>query len=621
VLHARLRLSSLWVSQTTRVLADWCLGMAAFAGLLSAGAEYGWLLTTAVFITPFIILAPLSGILTNCLPRQRVLVGSAAFTLVVVMLFAALHMPWHVCLAVVALGSAVYSAAQNAVLPGAAIDARLPLPRVNPWIEMGGAAAIGLGALLGVATPSADPAVVLLGLNALCLVTSLPAAFVSDVIRPEPPLPAIVDFFRDCRRILRATESRSSLIGLAAFQALATAGAGVMLALALGSEGSEARDLLTPMLSIAGGAALGCSAAALHGHPRRCLGLVPIGATGLLLTLTWASILGGGPWLLSLLLGFMGALVIVPLRSRYLAELPADARGNGTAFMNTAVYAATTGLALTLVGLVAAGPLASPATQFATLSVLCGAATVVAWYALYGLAMEVVVEIGLLPFYRVRAHGPGAGRLPARGPLLIVSNHSAYLDPFWISKVAPRQVRPMMTSAFYDLPGIRWLSFHVARAIRVPTGTFRREAPELQEAIAALRAGECVVIFPEGMLRRSEDVLLRPFGRGVWHILQSLPDTPVSLCWIEGSWGSYFSYKGGPPGKNKQRDRGRPIDVAFSEPRPLDPSILANQQATRTWLRRAVLESRGHLGLPVGEPDQLPTKAPEQSATESQTGG
>jgi 1-acyl-sn-glycerol-3-phosphate acyltransferase len=165
------------------------------------------------------------------------------------------------------------------------------------------------------------------------------------------------------------------------------------------------------------------------------------------------------------------------------------------------------------------------------------------------------------------------------------------------------------------------LSYHVARAIRVPYGSFRREAPELQEAIAALRAGECVVIFPEAMLRRTEDVLLRPFGRGVWNILHELPETPVCLCWIEGGWGSYFSYKDGEPGKNKRPDRGRPIDIAFNEPHPLDPAVLANHRATRKWLRKEVLQCRAYLGLPVPPLDDGPTGDADEPAAGVQPGG
>jgi 1-acyl-sn-glycerol-3-phosphate acyltransferase len=352
------------------------------------------------------------------------------------------------------------------------------------------------------------------------------------------------------------------------------------------------------------GAVFGCAAAAVQRHPRRCLGLVPVGATGMLLAIVWGRLAGDTAQVPCFLLGFMGGLVAVPLRATYLAVVPADCRGNAAAVMNATVAVAA---AVPFVTLWLAQTPILPSAQLVALANLTAAGTILAWIVLYPQAMETAVEILLLPTYRIRVHGPGADRLPGRGPLLIVSNHSAYLDPFWIAKVVPRQIRPMMTSAFYDLPVVSWLSRHVARAIRVPTGVFRREAPELQEAIAALRAGECVAIFPEGMLRRSEEELARPFGRGVWHVLHELPDTPVCVCWVEGSWGSYFSYKDGPPGKNKRRDRGRPIDIAFGEPRPVSPDVLASHHATRAWLRRAVLECRGHLGLAVPAPDAADT--------------
>src|SRR5207244_9486788 len=110
-----------------------------------------------------------------------------------------------------------------------------------------------------------------------------------------------------------------------------------------------------------------------------------------------------------------------------------------------------------------------------------------------------------------------------------------------------------------DLPGVRWLMEKVVRAIRVPQERFRREAPELQEAIAELKRGGCVLIFPEGFLRRKEEKLLKLFGQGVWRILKEVPNTPVVVFWIEGGWGSYTSYKDGPPMKNKKMDFHRRI--------------------------------------------------------------
>jgi 1-acyl-sn-glycerol-3-phosphate acyltransferase len=606
VLGARIRLASLWVSQVARVLADWCLRVTALLAASQGGTGHdAWHVATAVFIAPFILLAPLNGCINNGLPRRWVLAGSATFTLLILALFAAVGWPWMICLGVVAVGSAIYSPARYAMLPAVAVDARIPLPRVNGWIEMGGSSAIVGGVALGWSVtegPLAGHAVaVLLGLNLLSVLTALPVWFPSDVLRPEAPARAIAGFFHDGLRIGREPAAVGSLLGLACFQALVTAGSGALVEQTLSRELHEGflQALAMSML----GAGLGCLTASWQGHPLRCLGLVPLGATGLLLALGWATLAidpeAALPLAPCFVLGFMGGLVNVPLRAAYQAAVPADARGNGMAIMNTVIYVLTTALALLMVGLVRAQVLRTPVAQLAYLAMLSGAGAAVAWWYLMPPAVEHLVEVLLTPMYRVRAHGPGLDLIPRRGPLLIVANHAAYLDPFWLCKIVPRKVTPMMTSAFYDLPFIRWSMVHIVGAIRVPVVGFRREAPELNDAVKVLQKGGCVLIFPEAQLRRREDQLLRLFGQGVWRILREVPDTPVLVCWIEGGWRSFTSYWKGTPLRGKGLDWARRIDIAFAKSQTIDPHILADQHATRQYLMRFCLECRGYLGLPV----------------------
>ncbi len=602
---ARIRLTSLWLSQVARVLADWCLRVTAFLAWLQAAGTNGdaWHVATAVFIAPFVLLAPLNGCINNSLPRRWVLVGSAAFTLLVVSVFAAGHGSWMICLGVTALGSALYSPARYAMLPAVAEDAHLPLPRVNGWIEMGGATAIVGGVALGWAvdadsgTPLAGYVIaVLLGLNVLSLAAAFPAAFPSDVRRPEPPGQAIVGFFRDSMRIGRDQAALASLLGLACFQAIVTAGAGALVQHTL--DRGLSQGLLQVMLLMGAGAGLGCLTAAWQGHPRRSLGLVPLGATGLLLALAFHSFAetadGTG-----FVLGFMGGLINVPLRAAYQAAVPIDARGNGMAVMNTAIYVLTTALSLLLAALIRGGMLPTPTAQLGLLTVLAAIGAIVAWRHLFPQTVEQILEVLLTPMYRVRTHGPGRDLIPRHGPLLIIANHTAYLDPFWLCKIVPRKVTPMMTSVFYDRPLIRWAMVHIVGAIRVAESRFRREAPELRDAVTVLRQGGCVLLFPEGQLRRREDQLLRMFGQGVWRILQEAPQTPVLACWIEGGWGSFTSYCNGPPLRGKRLDWRRRIDIALETPRILDAVILADQHATRHYLMRTCLECRRYLGLPV----------------------
>jgi 1-acyl-sn-glycerol-3-phosphate acyltransferase len=357
--------------------------------------------------------------------------------------------------------------------------------------------------------------------------------------------------------------------------------------LALGSVGRTLTVVNIGLLTL-GGTAIGTFIAATQGHPRRGLGLIPLAMTGLCISMAVSIWLP----LACLAVGIMAGVLHVTLVSAYQSALPEKSEGTATAILQ-ALGAITVG-AVALTAMLGRREFLSGATPLWSIAVLTGLVAVIAWRFLLREVIEQVTELVLWPIYRIRAVGPGVHSCPSHGPALIVANHSAYLDPLWLGKVVPRRLVPMMTSAFYDLPLMRWLMNRVVRAVRVPTASFRREAPELEEAVATLDRGDCLVIFPEAMLRRREDQPLRPFGQGVWHILRERPATPVIPCWIEGGWGSYFSYQNGPPTKNKRWDWWRPIVVGMSEPAIMSAELLADQRATRRHLQEAVLHARSY---------------------------
>jgi 1-acyl-sn-glycerol-3-phosphate acyltransferase len=259
----------------------------------------------------------------------------------------------------------------------------------------------------------------------------------------------------------------------------------------------------------------------------------------------------------------------------------------------------------------------SPAGQLGVLAALAALGAVIAWRVHFRDSFELLLELLMVPMYRIRTQGPGLSQVPPRGPLLVIANHAAWLDPMWLAKVLPRRLFPMMTSDFYDLPVIRFLMRRVFEAIRVQASGFRREAPELGKAISRLDKGGCVAIFPEGRMRRAPEMWLRMFGRGVWHILKERPETPVIVCWIEGNWGCYFSYFNGKPTVNKRLDRRRPIDVAVGPPQQVPAEVLADPRATRLYLMRECLQARGYLGLEV---PPLPEMAEEEPLEKAEMG-
>ncbi len=623
MLSARLRFAALWLSQACRTAADWTIRLFAILVLVKHDPDalaFAWHLLTAIFIAPFLILSPVNGAISNGLPKRWVLVAAAAWCLAVLGLFTWLDGPWPAAAGLLAIGTAVYSPARYALLPAAAQDSHLPLTRVNGLIEMGGATAIVLGVLVAQLPGALGIA---LACSACCLVAALPAVFRSDVCRPEPIGRSLADFFRDGRRILGNRLARGTMLGLACFLAMVTAGSGVLVSEAIGQrlEGLEAQTtlrllvvsvpvpaLVMELLLVMLGVACGSLTAGIQGNVRRGLGLVPLGTLGMLAALAWAALAADKTWP-CFFLGFASGLVTVPLRAVYQDAVPADARGNAMAVQYVANYVITAALALLLVG-----ARLSLAAQLWVLAALAGIAVVVAARVLLRELVEQVLEIILWPVYRVSATGPGLEQFPREGPVIVLANHASYCDPLWVGKVMPRRLHPMMTSVFFDKPVLYWLMTRVAQAIRVPTGKFRREAPELREAVALLNGGDCLLIFPEGMLRRKDEQLVRQFGQGIWRILQDRPETPVVVCWIEGGWGSMTSYRNGLPFQNKRPDWWRHIRIGVDAPRVIDRALLADGLATRAHLMRACLEARRHLGLEVPSGTEAEPEMSEETA-------
>ena len=137
------------------------------------------------------------------MPKRWVLTGAAAYCCCIVAIFGLLDGPWIAGWALLAMGAAVYGPTRYAILPAASHDSRVPLTRVNGWIEMGSVTAIIAGLALGVHLEDTDwlnlPGAVTaaIGLNLLAIVTALPTHFPSDIRRPDQAGEAIAGFFRD----------------------------------------------------------------------------------------------------------------------------------------------------------------------------------------------------------------------------------------------------------------------------------------------------------------------------------------------------------------------------------------------------------------------------------------
>jgi len=135
----------------------------------------------------------------------------------------------------------------------------------------------------------------------------------------------------------------------------------------------------------------------------------------------------------------------------------------------------------------------------------------------------------------------GLEKIPAEGPVILVSNHVSYMDGPIINAGIDRLVHYVIDEDIYNVPGVHFI---MSRAQAIPIAPNRKSVEHAFDLISeALRRGEAVCIFPEGFLTFTGS--LGRFRPGIeWMIKRDpVPIIPIALS---GLWGSVFSrqYRG-----------------------------------------------------------------------------
>src|SRR5262249_13389277 len=149
--------------------------------------------------------------------------------------------------------------------------------------------------------------------------------------------------------------------------------------------------------------------------------------------------------------------------------------------------------------------------------------------------------------YRVRLHG--AEKIEGlKGPVLILPNHPAYMDPpnvlmAMYGYLAPR---PLMFEGNFNNPFL-YPIMALMNGIRVPdltqTSAEARERTNaaIEEVKAALLRGDNVIMWPAGKLERAGVEKLGA-ARTLSDVLKAVPNVKLVLIRTRGLWGSSFSY-------------------------------------------------------------------------------
>lgn len=150
-------------------------------------------------------------------------------------------------------------------------------------------------------------------------------------------------------------------------------------------------------------------------------------------------------------------------------------------------------------------------------------------------------------------------KLPRTGPVLLACNHASYLDPIangYAVLKAGRNPRFLAKQELFSVPVVG----AAARGTKqIPVRRGSKEREPLDRAEAALRAGEVVVVYPEGTVTKRPDGLPMEGRTGVIRLALAtgVPVTPMA------SWGSAPVWQKSGRGSLKPR---RPVWVKVGDP-------------------------------------------------------
>ena len=356
---------------------------------------------------------------------------------------------------------------------------------------------------------------------------------------------------------------RLSAIGLSVFWAVGQVLLATFPAFAKDAAGIDNPLVLQGVLACTGiGIGFGSVYAGRYSRHYIETGLLPFAALGIAIGLlvlpTLTSTFWMGIWML--LTGFAGGVFTVPLNAliQYHAK-PAEL-GRVLAASNWLQNIAMLLLLLLTMLFALLG------WRSSTLLTLTGViACIGAAYTLYQLPQSftrVILTRVVSTSYRIKVQG--MRHIPNQGGVLLLGNHVSWIDWAIVQIACPRPVRFVMISSIYNLWYLNWF-FKLFGSIPIQAGAASRKS--LDEVAAALRYGEVVCLFPEGVISRNGQ--LAEFRRGYEKALAQVDDTVVIVpFYLRGLWGSLFSRAGERLRRNRHPNLSREIVVDFGTALP-----------------------------------------------------
>lgn len=570
-----------------------------------------------VFLTaPFLVFTPVAGWLADRYSKRTVIVVCKVAEIAIMLLAVGAILSeqvWALFAVIALMGtqSALFGPAKFGSLPDL-LPAGL-LAKGNGLMGLTSIAAVAMGTVAGFAlydfsfpTPGVEtpqqmwlPALALVG---VAVAGTLASLFLTRFSAADPERPPVLNPLTDLVPALKILVQDPPLLrtslGIAFFFFLASLSQmniDPFGELILGLSKTDV-GLLLALLVV--GVGLGSVLAGLWSPNRIELGIVPVGAFGIVVSAIAVFIAGSlfdpslppkeqfayvGSCAALLLLGISAGLYDVPLEAYLQDRSPEATRGTilaGNYFISFSFILVSSGLFYLMHGVIG--------MSAAEIFMVAGIGTIpVALYAtkvLPDVSIRFLLWLWSRMNYRMRV--TGLENVPAEGGALIVANHVSFVDGILILSSLPRMCRFIIYADFAEMPFLRRLA-PVMQVIPIrATDGPRSIVRALQEARRAVEAGELVCIFAEGQLTRTGQ--MQPFQRGLLRIVDRT-NIPVIPTHLDGLWGSIFSYHKGRVFWKRPLKWPYPVAIRYGEPmiQPDDAAIV-RQQVERLGAEAAI---------------------------------
>lgn len=158
----------------------------------------------------------------------------------------------------------------------------------------------------------------------------------------------------------------------------------------------------------------------------------------------------------------------------------------------------------------------------------------------YQILFYTVANALLRAVFRILAHVEvtGAADVPRQGALIVIGNHTSWLDPLLVGAFVPRRVVFMSKKENFHNPLARFIVWSYG-VFPVDRGNVDRSA--LQRMDSVLLSGGALGMFPEGTRSRSGELRRGKAGTALVAVQHGAPILPVAIAGAhKGLFGQLF---------------------------------------------------------------------------------